>query len=66
MNKDVSKIVTSKGVMLGERVYVNGHYYMRSNSGKKYDVVSPQQVVELITGCKVKQIVYENKADIAG
>ena len=52
--------------MLGERVYVNGHYYMRSKSGKKYDVVSPQQVVELITGCKVKQIVYENKADIAG
>ena len=66
MNKDVSKIVTSKGVMLGERVYVNGNCYMRSKSGKKFDVVSPQQVVELITGCKVKQIVYENKADISG
>ena len=66
MNKDVSKIVTSKGVMLGERVYVNGNCYMRSKSGKKFDVVSPQQVVELITGGKVKQIVYENKADIAG
>lgn len=60
MKKEINKIRTANGVTLGERILRNGETYMKTKSGNKYDVVSPKQVVELITGCKVERIIYKD------
>ena len=56
---DADCIKTPKGLTLGKRVLKHGKTCMEYKCKTKTDVMTPEVVVERITGHKVKQIIYE-------
>ena len=57
---DVDCIKTPKGLTLGRRVLKHGKTCMEYKCRGKTDVMTPEAVVERITGHKVKKIIYED------
>ena len=53
-------VKTPKGLMLGKRVLKHGRTCLEYKCKAKTDVMTPEAVVESITGIKVKEIIYEN------
>ncbi|MCD8107062.1 MAG: hypothetical protein LUE20_03740 [Oscillospiraceae bacterium] len=50
---------TPGGMNLGERVIVNGEWMLRHKGTKRYEYLSPEIIVECISGRKVDHIVYK-------
>ncbi len=53
-------IKTPKGLTLGKRVLKHGKTCIEYKCKSKTDVMTPETVVEQITGHKVKEIIYES------
>lgn len=57
---EVNCIKTPKGLTLGKRVIKHGKTCIEYKCKSKTDVMTPEIVVEQITGHKVKEIIYES------
>lgn len=62
---DVNCIRTPKGLTLGKRVLKHGQTCIEYKCKSKTDVMTPETVVEQITGHKVKKIVYEEADQVS-
>lgn len=59
--REFSDIITPQGAFLGKRIMINGSPGIHYKAAKRTDDMKPEQVVECITGAKVKKIEYENE-----
>ena len=55
---------TPGGMNLGERVIVNGKWMLHHKGIKRYEDLSPEIIVECISGRKVDHIVYKTSNHI--
>ncbi len=62
---DANCIRTPKGLTLGKRVMKHGQTCIEYKCKSKTDVMTPETVVEQITGHKVKKIVYEEADQVS-
>ncbi len=59
------KIKTPSGLTMGKRVMKHGKPCMEYRREGRADVMTPETVVERITGVKVKAIIYETTEESA-
>ncbi|MBR1815062.1 MAG: hypothetical protein IJ773_14815 [Lachnospiraceae bacterium] len=56
---EANEILSPKGLKMGTRFNKDGKTMVHYKVNKKYDDMTPEVVVECITGLKVKEIIYE-------
>lgn len=54
------KIKTPNGAMLGKSIIIDGKPGLHYKSGKTEEDLTPEQIVECVTGKKVVAIVYQS------
>lgn len=62
---EADKIKTPSGLTMGKRVMKHGKLCMEYKRKDHTDVMTPETVVERITGVKVKAIIYETAEESA-
>lgn len=55
------KIKTPKGAMLGNPIIIDGKPGLHYKSGKTEEDLTPEQLVECVTGKKVVRIIYQSQ-----
>ena len=53
------KVKSPRGAMMGESIIQEGRMCLMIKSAKTYDVITPEEAVEAITGVPVKEIIYD-------
>ena len=61
-----NKVKTPNGATLGERIMISGSPGLRYKAAKKEDILTPEQIVECITGVPVLKIIYCNEPEFTG
>lgn len=60
------KIKTPRGATLGKPTIIDGRPGLHYKSGKKEDDLTPEQLVECVTGQKVLKIIYHTPEVVVG
>ena len=59
----INDIMTPRGAFLGTRIMIKGSPGLHYKAANRTDDMTPEQVVECITGAKVKKIEYDNDSE---
>lgn len=59
--RSINDVITPNGAYLGTRIMINGSPGLHYKAANRTDDMTPEVVVECITGAKVKRIEYDNE-----